>query len=361
MSQFDLSAESVGECSDEKVVFPFVPPEPGGAPVEVAEGVLWFRMPMPMQLDHINVYLLKDHDGWCVVDTGLNTERVRQLWQEVVERHLEGLPLKTLICTHFHYDHAGLSAWMTEQFGIPLHMTYGEYFTMRALAAPPPDPLPQSLVEFYRRAGVTDARRDQIFAALRRDPFMPPHPKAFCRLREGQVIEIGSRQWRVVIGEGHSPEHACLYCEADGLLIAGDQLLPRITSNVLVSDIEPEANPLQLWLDSLDRLAGLKCGTLVLPSHERVFTGLHSRVAALHAHHREQFQALREFLREHGVATAYEAKAMLFPRELNAVEDMMALGETIAHLSWLRYEGEVRRVLDDDGCYRFRLMPTNKE
>jgi glyoxylase-like metal-dependent hydrolase (beta-lactamase superfamily II) len=265
------------------------------------------------------------------------------------------LPLKGLICTHFHYDHAGLSAWLTERFDVPLYMTHGEYFTMRTLAGPPPEPLPDSLLKFYLRAGMPRDRVEEMFAKLRRDPFMPPHPRAFNRLREGQVLSIGGRDWRVVVGEGHSPEHACLYCETDRLLVAGDQLLPRITSNVLVSDIEPEANPLKLWLDSLDRLAELAPDTLVLPSHERVFRGLLPRVAELHAHHVLQFDIVRDHLRETGSATAFETKTKLFPRLLSAVEDMMALGETIAHLSCLRYAGEVRRVLDDDGLYRFSL------
>jgi glyoxylase-like metal-dependent hydrolase (beta-lactamase superfamily II) len=339
----------------ELIAFPFDPPRPDGEVVTLAPGVLWARMPMPMQLDHINVYLLRDHDGWFIVDTGLNLPASRALWETIVEHHFDGLPLKGLICTHFHYDHAGLSAWLTERFDAPLYMTHGEYFTMRTLAGPPPEPLPDSMLTFYLRAGMPRERVEEMFAKLRRDPFMPPQPRAFTRLREGQVLHIGGRDWRVVIGEGHSPEHACLYCDSDRLLIAGDQLLPRITSNVLVSDIEPEANPLKLWLDSLDRLAQLAPDTLVLPSHERVFRGLLPRVAELHAHHVLQFDIVRGHLRENGSATAFETKSKLFPRVLSAVEDMMALGETIAHLSCLRYAGEVRRVLDDDGLYRFSL------
>ncbi|WP_341643887.1 MBL fold metallo-hydrolase [Thauera sp. SDU_THAU2] len=338
-----------------RIEYPFAPPRPDGELVAVAPGVFWARMPMPMQLDHINVYLLRDSDGWFAVDTGLNIARTRELWEEVAERHFGGLPLKGLICTHFHYDHAGLSAWLTERFDVPLYMTHGEYFTMRTLAGPPPEPLPEPMLRFYLRAGMGRERIEEMFAKLRRDPFMPPQPASFSRLREGQVLNIGGRDWRVVIGEGHSPEHACLYCEANRLLIAGDQLLPRITSNVLVSDIEPEANPLKLWLDSLDRLDLLAPDTLVLPSHERVFRGLRPRVAELHAHHEEQFGIVRSHLRETGAATAFETKQRLFPRQLSAVEDMMALGETIAHLSCLRYAGQVRRVLDDDGLYRFSL------
>ena len=348
-------ADGVPPAGAAAIEFPFAPPAPDGEVVTLAPGVLWARMPMPMQLDHINVYLLHDGDGWFIVDTGLNTPQARALWEDIAARHFGGLPLKGLICTHFHYDHAGLSAWLTERFDAPLYMTHGEYFTMRTFAGPPPEPLPDSLLQFYLRAGMPRARVEEMLAKLRRDPFMPPHPRAFHRLREGQVLRIGGRDWRVVIGEGHSPEHACLYCADDRLLIAGDQLLPRITSNVLVSDIEPEANPLRLWLDSLDRLATLAPDTLVLPSHERVFRGLHARVEELHAHHAQQFEIVRAHLRAAGAATAFETKAQLFPRVLNAVEDMMALGEAIAHLSCLRYAGEVRRVLDDDGMYRFSL------
>lgn len=353
MTHTEEAADAAGESS---IRFPFEPPAADSEVLTVVPGVLWARMSMPMQLDHINVYLLRDVDGWFIVDTGLNLPHTKQAWEQIAAQHFDDLPLKGLICTHFHYDHAGLSAWLSERFETPLYMTHGEYFTMRTLGGPLPDPLPESLLRFYLRAGMPRPEVESLFAQLRRDPFIPPLPAAFNRLREGQVLHIGGRDWQVLIGEGHSPEHACLYCAEDRLLIAGDQLLPRITSNVLVTDIEPEANPLKLWLDSLERLALLAPDTLVLPSHERVFRGLRPRVSQLKEHHAGQFEVVADFLREAGAATAYEAKQCLFPRELNAIEDMMALGETIAHLSCLRYAGEVRRVLDDDGLYRFSLV-----
>ncbi|NMG77123.1 MBL fold metallo-hydrolase [Aromatoleum diolicum] len=337
----------------EALDYPFAAPAPDGEVVTLAPGILWARMPMPMQLDHINVYLLYDGDGWLIVDTGLNTEKSKVLWEEIVASHLDGLPVKGLICTHFHYDHAGLAAWLTERFDVPLYMTHGEFFTMRGLNEQVPEPLPAPLREFYARAGMPDDRIDRMFGAIRRDPFMPPQPHAFRRLRGGDVLTIGGREWKVVIGEGHSPEHACLYCEADRILIAGDQLLPRITSNVLVSGVEPEANPLQLWLESLNRLDRLEPETLVLPSHQLVFRGLRRRVQELRDHHSLQFDVLREFVRSAGRCSAFEAMGKLFPRLLGAGDDMLAIGETIAHLAWLRYRGELSRILDDDGIYRF--------
>lgn len=333
--------------------FPHAAPATDGSVIEVASGILWARMPMPMGLDHINVYLLRGEEGWTLIDTGLNTETSRERWEHIAANHLEGLPIAKLVCTHMHYDHAGLAQWLCERFAIPLYMTHGEYFMMRAMSEPVPDPLPQAEVTFYQRAGMPQERVDTMWRAMRKDPYMPPHPRSFTRLRGGQCIVLGDRTWRVVIGEGHSPEHACLYCEQDRILIAGDQLLPRITSNVLVMGTEPEANPLQLWLESLGRLEHLAPNTLVLPSHERVFRGLHARTQELRAHHQQQLDQLLEHIDTVGGCTAYEAMQSLFPRLRGPVDDMLGLGETIAHLSWLRYSGALRRVLDEDGAYRF--------
>lgn len=335
--------------------YPLIAPATDGSVVEIAPGILWARMPMPMALDHINVYLLRGDDGWTLIDTGLNTDTTRERWEHIAATHLQGLPIVRLVCTHMHYDHAGLASWLCERFDIPLYMTHGEYYMMRALSEPEPDPLPASTALFYQRAGMPQERVDRMWKAMRKDPFMPPQPRSFNRLRGGEEIELGARNWRVVIGEGHSPEHACLYCEQDQILIAGDQLLPRISSNVLVTGIEPEANPLQLWLESLTRLEQLAPDTLVLPSHERVFRGLHARTQELREHHEHQFDLLRAHLAEHDACTAFEAMLCLFPRLRGPVDDMLALGESIAHLSWLRYEGVLRRVLDEDGMYRFRL------
>lgn len=335
--------------------YPFAAPATDGSVVEVAPGILWVRMPMPMALDHINVYLLRGDDGWTLIDTGLSTGLTRERWEHIAAHHLQGLPIVRLVCTHMHYDHAGLASWLCERFGIPLYMTHGEYYMMRALAEPMPDPLPQAQAEFYQRAGMPQERVDRMWKAMRKDPFMPTQPHSFTRLRGGDEIALGGRTWRVVIGEGHSPEHACLYCEQDEILIAGDQLLPRISSNVLVTGIEPEANPLKLWLESLTRLEQLAPGTLVLPSHERVFRGLHARTQELREHHEHQFVLLRAHLTENDSCTAFEAMLCLFPRLRGPVDDMLALGESIAHLSWLRYEGVLRRVLDEDGVHRFAL------
>ena len=337
------------------LVYPLAAPAADGSVVEIAPGVLWARMPMPMALDHINVYLLRGEHGWTVVDTGLNADTSREMWERIVAEHLDGLPIEALVCTHWHYDHAGLARWFGERFGVPLYMTLGEYYTLCAHAQPLPDPLPSALLNFYLRAGLTAERVRSLFDSVRGDPFLAPAPPSFRRLRDGDELAIGSRRWRVVVGEGHAPEHACLYDAEDRLLLAGDQLLPRISSNVLVSDVEPEADPLSLWLASLSRLEQLAPDTLVLPSHQEVFRGLHLRTRELSEHHHHQLNALRGHLRELGRATAFEAMQKLFPRRRGAIDDILALGETMAHLSWLQHAGEVLRQLDTDGVYRFEL------
>ncbi|MAD44320.1 MAG: MBL fold metallo-hydrolase [Oceanospirillaceae bacterium] len=344
--------------------------------IEVARGVFWLRMPMPMALDHINVYLLQDDDGWYLVDTGLNTSHVRAIWQRVGAEVFNHLPVKGIICTHFHYDHASLSSWLMEYFSAPLYMTYGEYFTQRALAASRQDVGSEQQKQFYLSCGMDKKLVNEMLTACRDDPFMGHYPNRFIRIREHDVFHIQGRKWQVVIGEGHSPEHACLYCEQDALLIAGDQLLPEISSNVLVSDVEPESDPLSNWFSSLDKLSQLKADTLVLPSHGPVFKNLHARVDQLREHHHDQLDLVRskasllsEAYKGNSEAykgntnrngfTAYQALNWMFDRKLSPIESMLAQGETLAHLNWMHWQGELEYSDEPDGIRRYRFTKTN--
>jgi len=333
----------------EALEYPFEVPTGVGGVTEVAPGVFWTRIPMPMALDHINVYLLDDGDGWYLVDTGLNTDVSRECWTALAAQQFPGLPLKGVICTHFHYDHAGCASWLMSEFDAPLYMTHGEYFTMRALASTNAVVKEDSQRAFFQRAGMPLERFEKMTGSHRKDPFIPDFPPSFTRLRDGETLSIGGREWQVVIGEGHSPEHACLYAADDRILLAGDQVLPGISSIILVSDVEPEADPLSLWLRSLKRLRELAADTLVLPAHGQVFRGLHARIEQLEAHHERQLQHLMAPLKQGEKFTGYQAMGWLFRRELKSIELMLGLGETLAHLHYLCRRGELVRITDDEG------------
>ena len=342
------------------LVYPIEPPEPGGALQRIADGVLWARIPMPIALNHINVYLLRDTDGWVIIDTGLHHELSLQTWAKIATApELEGLPFKALICTHFHYDHGGMAHWLCTTHGIPLYMSRAEHHTMRSNYQPfPAGPeLPPTFVRFYGGAGVSLENLEKMAAFLRKDPFITDAQQSYIRLRRDDVLTIGQRQWRVLIGGGHSPEHVCLYCDEDAeqpLLLAGDQLISRISSNVPVNPSEPEANPMQIWLDSLDMLSTLSPKTWVMPAHQGVFTGLQLRTQELREHHAQQFDTMVDLLQQRGELTAAQVMEAIFPKLRNPIDQLLAVGEVVAHLHWLVHAGRARRRLDDAAqVYRF--------
>lgn len=326
--------------SSELLEFPLTPPASDGSVVKVAEGVLWLRMPMPMALDHINVYLLEDNDGWFILDTGLNRETTRQLWLNVIKRVTNNKPIKGIICTHFHYDHSSLATWLMETFKVPLYMTHGEFYTLKAISSSMDSLGDAHQLDFYHQAGAPREQVEAMINGCRKDPFIKYCPPSFTRLRDADVLTIGQRSWQIVIGEGHSPEHACLYCEEDKLLLSGDQILPHISSNILVTELEPQGQPLKHWLASLEKLQNLNENTLVLPAHGPAFIGLHLRAQQLSNHHYQELDNLRNFAEAEHEFNAYQAMKCLFNRPLSPVESMMALGETLAHLNWLEDSGD---------------------
>lgn len=325
-------------------------PEAGEA-LTLAEGVTWARLPVPGALKHINVWLLDDGEGVTLVDTGLDLPMSRDGWEKLFAGPLAGRSVTRIVITHFHPDHVGLAGWLGERFGVPLWMTGEEWLFARMLSADVRDTPPREAFAYWRAAGWDE---EQIareagkgwgrFAAV-----VSPVPASFIRMRDGQIIRIGSRDWRVVVGSGHCPEHACLLDEAGGVLIAGDQVLPRITSNISLSLSEPEADPLGDWLDSIDRLQTLPPHLLVLPSHGEPFTGLHARLQALARGHRERLDALHRHLGE--PRRAVDCFPVLFGRKIDDSVIGLATGEAMAHLRRLELEGRARRDLREGVCW----------
>jgi len=333
--------------------FPWPTAPAPGQVREVADGIFWLRMPLPLGLDHINLYLLRDGADWVVVDTGLDTSRARAIWEQVLTRVLDRQPVRAVLCTHFHHDHSGLVHWLCERFKCPLYITSGEYQAMSGTALHGQE-MERKFYQFHHRAGLGDTEIAAMLTSVQGTHFQVQSPSHYQRLCEGMQLEIGGRQWRVVIGAGHSPEHACLYCKDEALLLSGDQVLPRITSCVCVGVLEPEANPLRDWLDSLCRLRAIPDEVLVLPAHELPFRGLHQRLMQLRQHHRHHLDALMARLQEGSAMTAAQLRPVLFPLVKNDLDLLMALGETLAHLHFLVAQGQLERTLTGD-LYHFGL------
>ena len=330
-------------------------PEPGTTQ-EIAPGVRWLSMPMPGSLSHINLYLLEDSSGWYVVDTGLSNVETAERWRKIFANELGGKPIIGVICTHMHPDHIGQSDMITAEYRCPLYMTRSEYYQARAFSNSAGSHH-QSWIgaEFYMRAGMPADYLEQLQKVWSERSSegmsMPSMPSGYERLEDGQVLTIGGRDWQVVVGSGHSPEHACLYCAALKIMISGDQILPIITSNVSVHPTEPNANPLKAWMDSHDRFLSTPPDTLVLPAHNLPFYGVRERLRGLISHHDDRMLAIEEACVEPQIAK--DLLPVLFARELDPRQMMMALGEAIAHLHLLMHRNRIQRVLDDDGCYRF--------
>lgn len=338
-----------------ELVYPCGEPPQAGHAVEVADGVLWVRSPLPMALDHINLWALRDGDGWTIVDTGLNFPSAREGWEAVLEGPLGGRPVRQVICTHMHPDHVGLAGWMTERFGAPLLMSRLEYITMRMLVSDT-GPAPEEAARFYRSCGWSDAQIAQWrerYGMFGKGVSSPP--VSYRRLEAGQVIEIDGKSWRLVGGDGHSPEHICLLREADGVFISGDQLLPRISSNVSIWPTEPDADPLTDWLTSLERLKlEVPADVLVLPAHGEPFRGAHERLDALIRGHEVSLKRLIKSLRE--PKRAIDVFGSLFARPIGDSLLGMATGESLAHLNCLVRRGQAVRETDAEGVWRWRAV-----
>lgn len=331
------------------------PHAPANAQVQtVADGVLWLRMPLPFGLDHINLYLLRHGDGWVAVDTGLNTPQCREVWEQVFVDVLGGLMLNAVICTHYHSDHTGVVGWLSERFRCPVLMTHGEYDALHH--GPPMGAAPDwAFLDFYQKAGFSAEQATALLPLIQGEQFRPQLVAGFIRLRHGSELTIGQRRWQVVVGNGHSPEHACLYAADDGLLISGDQVLPRITSTVAVYVTEPEANPLRDWLDSIERLRVIPDTVLVLPAHERPFFNLHARLDQLRDHHLDHLQQLLAACEE--PLTGMQMMKVLFKKLSGRFDELMALGETLAHANYLMAEGALVRE-EKGGLHRYQRAVT---
>ncbi|GGF49937.1 MBL fold metallo-hydrolase [Mameliella alba] len=332
------------------------PPAPGEA-IELAEGVLWMRLPLPMKLDHVNVYALDDGDGWTVVDTGFASRTSRELWQGLMAGPLGGRPVRRVVVTHHHPDHMGLAGWFQTAHGAELVTTRTAWLFARMLQLDAQDRPTRETLDYWRSAGMEPRILEQRMAER---PFnfadvVAPMPLGFTRIKQGDVLRIGGRDWDVHVGNGHAPEHATLWSRDDHLVLAGDQILPSISSNLGVYATEPEADPVADWLESCERLATLaRPDHLVMGGHKLPFTGLELRMAQLIENHHGALERLHGHLAT--PQTAGDCFPPLFKRRIGDAEYGLALVEAMAHCLHLWHEGRADRTRRDDGAWLFQAV-----
>jgi glyoxylase-like metal-dependent hydrolase (beta-lactamase superfamily II) len=341
------------------LVYPFDSKPGPGEVMEVAPGVMWIRMKLPFHLDHINLWAIADEGGWTVVDCGIRDEETAERWTRIFENGFAGRPVVRVIVTHMHPDHVGMAGWITRRFGCRLWMTRGEYLSCRVLVADTGREAPTEGVTFYRRAGWSDTQLERYrtrFGGFGKAIYTLPD--GYRRLQDGDRLTIGQYQWEIVVGSGHSPEHACLVNHDLGILISGDQVLPRISSNVSVFPTEPDANPLADWMASIERLKQRVSGdVLVLPAHNEPFHGLVERLDGLQDSHERSLESLENALAE--PRRAVDTFPALFSREIRPDDGnlvSMATGESLAHLNWLVQAGRARADIDSSGVAWYRKL-----
>lgn len=343
--------------------YPYHEPPAFGTTMEVASGVFWLQMPLPMSLKYINLYLLDAGDSWVIVDTGIRGEETRGLWQQIFDEQLDGKPVSRVICTHMHPDHTGQAGFVCEHWQAPLYMSFSEYYQARSMNSMMRDGGNWQMTEYFVRAGIEPGFLTQMRS--NRSNFMPepedrPLPGSFIRLTDGDVMDIGGRDWLVMTGSGHSPEHVCLYSKELRVLISGDQILPVITSNVSVQPTEPYGNPMIGWLESHERFKKLlPDDILVLPAHNLPFYGVQQRLQQLIDHHEDRMLILEENCIEPRLAV--DLLPYLFARPLEGHSRFMALGECIAHLHCLMTRRRIERIRDGDVYHYHSVDPTLKD
>jgi len=328
--------------------FPEVP-APGTAR-EVAPGVRWLSMPLPFQLDHINLWLLDDEGGTTIVDCGIANPATRELWEKIFA---SAKNVGRVILTHYHPDHAGNADWICKRFGVEMWTTQGEYLTAHAVRERAAGYTAEAVLAVFRRNGLDEQRLAAMTSNRNRyAELVPDFPHSYRRIIEGDRVRVGAHEWRAIVGHGHAPEHLSLFSKELNTVIAGDMLLSTISTNVSVWSIDPEGDPLRLFLESIARYRDLPADVLVLPSHGKPFRGAHERIAQLEAHHRERLGELKAALKA-GEKSAGELLPVLFRRPLDAHQTFFAMGEAIAHLHYLYYAGQARRNIGADGIMRY--------
>ena len=327
------------------------PPRPGET-IEIRPGVLWARLALPFRLDHVNIYLIEDDDGLALIDTGIDNAASRAAWEALIAGPLAGRNLTRLIATHFHPDHIGLAGWLCERFGLPLAMSHTEYLMALNIRLDPQGLRSEPYRSFYRSHGLSEEATEILLGSgLNYLRMVATPPRTFLRLVDGEQATIGGRVFEVITGAGHSPEQVMLFSPEDNLILAADQVLAKISPNVSLEPVEPDGDPLGLYLRSLEKLKrALPEDVLVLPGHNLPFVGLHRRADELAAHHAARCKAILAACQA-GPQSVAELVPVIFGRRIDDPHQLVfAFGEALAHVNFLVGEGTVR-IADAPGGF----------
>lgn len=334
--------------------FPWAAPPAPGEVTEVAKGLFWARMPLPFRLNHVNIWLLEEDDGWTVIDTGCATDQLFEVWETLLSGAMGGLPIRRVISTHGHVDHIGLSGWLVERFDAAFYSTIAEWNWARISHL---HDVPGADAAHYRhliRHGIDDDGARAIVTNRGRFIDMAtPIPNAIVEIRDGDTIRFGKRDWQVIVTGGHAVEHASFFDAESGILIAGDHILPKISPVVAVYETTPHGDPLADYLSSFPRFDMVPADSLILPSHGMPYRGIHERISQLREHHRTRLETTKGFL--HDAKSAFELSRDMFPHVEGPEGAGFALAETIAHVNHLIRQGIVDEVTRPNGQLAFRL------
>jgi len=336
-----------------KLEYPFSSRPKNGELLNVKGGIHWLRMPLPIALNHINLWLLEGDEGFTIIDSGMSTDEAKDIWRNIFNGFIPPKKIEKILITHMHLDHSGLSGWLSSELNIAPHFTKKEYNETQKIIGGMTDDQIELTLEYYRKCGYDKKSEDQFRERIGlRKSLSSRNVDDIILIKDGETLKLSDGEWRVIIVEGHSPEHACLYNEDENVFICGDALLPRITPNVSVNPINPDANPLESWIKSLEKIkSSIPNDALVLPSHGYPYVGAHHRIDAIIENHFRKLDSVLDAITEPKCVP--DLFSLLFKSEINEHTRVLAVGETMSHLNFLVSKGEIKKTVDENGLYSF--------
>ena len=305
----------------------------------IAENIYQVRLPLPFALNHVNCYLLRDDEGWTMLDAGLNWPDLHQAWQAAFAAlQIDLSDIRRIVLTHMHPDHFGMAGHFQARTGAPVYLSPREAELAQIVWVE--NGWRQELSSgFWQQAGVTGAVLATVTSQTDRLRQMTmPHPTTVTMLPPGATITMAGRPWQVLHAPGHADGQIIFYDAADQLLLSGDQVLMKITPNI---GLWPTTalNPLERYLHSLAELAKLPV-RLALPGHGRLIEDWAARLAELQTHHQLRLAKMADAAAD-GVSALAVAQRVFNFHNFSEHEVRFAVAETLAHLEYLVDRGEL--------------------